>query len=1710
MKKLCLPALLFSLFLLSYTGFCTILHVPGTYSSIQAGIYASFNGDTVLVDPGTYNEHINLDGYNIVLGSLYLTTGNSSYIAGTIIDGTNTGRVITIDTGEDSTCRIIGFTIQHGNSENEIWQFGGGVFINDASAQILNCIIQNNYAPNYGGGLSIYGSGSRAKAINCTIQNNSADSFGGGAFIGDCTEDAEIINCIISGNTINCNCDWNGGGGGVNLYHTGKLTNCLVINNSAPNAPAGGGGVSCDWGDYYGSQGIFVTGCTIANNTAQIFGGVNYVVTGGEFRNCIIWGNTDNDGNMSNYDGSSFAYCCTLPLPAGTGNISSNPTFINPLSNFRLSPGSPCVDAGNNSFNSQTLDLDGNPRIENIIDMGAYEEGTGTGLTVQVGSGNDTTQYFPIHSYYGYNYSQQIYLGSEITSGGGSAGLITKIRFFYFSGSPNFAAWNNWTVYLGNTTKTEFTSVSDWVPVASMSQVLSGIIPDPVAGTWLELTLPTPFSYTGGNIVIAVDENSDYWDSPPAQWRSFNASSNRGLLFYNDDLNPDPASPPDANIGPDITIAQVQFVITNGSNGILEGYVTEEPGCTVPVEGATITTGSYTATTNATGFYLLSLPIGSYFDVTAHHGDVSQTISPVYIMAGNTTTQDFCLQPYYPPPVNFQASLSGPLQNNVHLSWMAPGSMTDQWIHWDNGTFSGGLGYNGPATFTVASRWPVADIAPYGGTYLKKIRFVITEATAAYTLKVWKGTDASTLLVSQVVTDPYINAWNEVTLTSPVLIDGADEFWFGYEVVQTTGYPAGLAPGPAIAGKGDMINSGSGWISMKNSWGFDFNWALQGFISTSAMLAPRQSVPMAQNTSPVFNNPLPVSLKPLVVLRGPATSPQSLFNPEVTDSALPKPVVQSPVLDASVLTGYNVYRNNAELIHNTGLLFYDDPALPKGGYIYEVSAQYELGESARIGVHVDIYTCFPPTGLTASNATLTTTSADLSWIPSTISTNLQWTLEWGLAGFAQGTGTTVSVNTTPTYSVSGLDPGKEYDFYVRTYCSPSDASAWVKKTFRTHYMNCPAGAVPEAEVCGTNTNGCDLVPPAFETISCGETICGTSWLHRSHRDSDWYTFTLTQPCDVTLSGDVDFTCFIGIGSAPCPSALFYTSTTYYPGYFNSSLITRLDAAGTYYVNVAPAYQEQVACDSLNHYWIKLMCNNCLSPTALNAINLTTTSADLAWTSSGATTWNIEWGTFGFAQGSGTTITGANTNPYHLSGLTAGNYYSYYVQSNCGGGSLSNWAGPYTFTLPCPANTLPYSEDFTSQSVGITPQCWQVSTPGSPSSWIVDYTNAAWGNSPELVFKPYNPWFSGRSFMISPFINTIGMAQLNLSFNQYIYSFSAGTSCEIWTTSDGGITWVSVWSVAQTGAYGPEASNFTISTSDVGSATFQFAFAVNGYSWDIGDWHIDDISLTGVPQTGTLQGVVTACSNASALQGATVTAGTNTTTTNASGFYQFLDIPVATYDVEFSLAGYVAKSVPGVVVLNGMMTTLDTCLTLTGPPAITTVQNVTIPGGQSFCYDATQTITVAGSGTTFVVESGGSATMIAGIKINYLPGTWAKHGGYMLGKIAPNGPYCGAKSASFVTVESGVEEIHPMVSEKPGFRVYPNPTNGKFRLELTGKPLAEPVHVEIYGMRGEKVLSEELSGETVHEFSLSDKPAGIYFIKVVAGENMFTSKLIKTR
>ena len=86
----------------------------------------------------------------------------------------------------------------------------------------------------------------------------------------------------------------------------------------------------------------------------------------------------------------------------------------------------------------------------------------------------------------------------------------------------------------------------------------------------------------------------------------------------------------------------------------------------------------------------------------------------------------------------------------------------------------------------------------------------------------------------------------------------------------------------------------------------------------------------------------------------------------------------------------------------------------------------------------------------------------------------------------------------------------------------------------------------------------------------------------------------------------------------------------------------------------------------------------------------------------------------------------------------------------------------------------------------------------------------------------------------------------------------------------------------------------------------------------------------------------------------------------------------------------------------------------------------------------------------------------------------------------------------------------MISQTPSFTIYPNPTTGNFTLEQKSGKLYGNVEVEIYGVRGERLMTGELIGEKKHEFFISYLPQGLYFVKIIAEGHVESFKLVKTR
>ncbi|MCF8297349.1 MAG: immunoglobulin domain-containing protein [Saprospiraceae bacterium] len=292
------------------------------------------NGKTLTIQAGTKinflgQHHIDVNGRIVAIGT---HTNNIIFTCHNKEVGWY-GIVFNSTSSANDTSKIEYCIIKNGKANGTISQnqYGGGIYISSFSKLIIrNNIISNNLSNSEGGGIYCYNSS--AKIINNVIVNNTTNSsYGGGIYID-----------------------------GTSAYTPWIINNTIAYNSSTSR------------------------GAGIYRNST-----VNPV-----FRNNIIWGNISSFNNIGKQiyptSGLNIQYCdIEGGTYSGTGNISSDPLFKNPISmsisnnsgasgDWSLNELSPCKDAGTPSITGlelPALDLKGKSRLfGTAVDMGPYED----------------------------------------------------------------------------------------------------------------------------------------------------------------------------------------------------------------------------------------------------------------------------------------------------------------------------------------------------------------------------------------------------------------------------------------------------------------------------------------------------------------------------------------------------------------------------------------------------------------------------------------------------------------------------------------------------------------------------------------------------------------------------------------------------------------------------------------------------------------------------------------------------------------------------------------------------------------------------------------------------------------------------------------------------------------------------------------------------------------------------------------------------------------------------------------------------------------------------------------------------------------------------------------------------------------------------------------------------------------------------------------
>ena len=308
---------------------------------------------------------------------------------------------------------------------------GGGLNVQNVTANITDCLFENNTAGWCGGGACAEYV-AKAAFDNCqflgntTVNGNASQSAvewgGGGLFLKGQSGSAwcSVSNCVFGSNSTNCrgggfshtwqaicqaaiaNCVFTNNtsvrqGGGIvvredNNTHSENVTiirNCLVANNrtTLSTGDSNGGGIH-----FVTRNPVSIENCTIVSNVTAYAnsGGVHHRY-GGQLVNCIIAFNKKDGGRNDEVASGTvwtcaegtYLNCCSYPnitshLTAENGCINADPLFTDAANgDFTLGNNSPCANKGRllDWMTKDTFDLSGLvPRVsDSYPDIGCYE-----------------------------------------------------------------------------------------------------------------------------------------------------------------------------------------------------------------------------------------------------------------------------------------------------------------------------------------------------------------------------------------------------------------------------------------------------------------------------------------------------------------------------------------------------------------------------------------------------------------------------------------------------------------------------------------------------------------------------------------------------------------------------------------------------------------------------------------------------------------------------------------------------------------------------------------------------------------------------------------------------------------------------------------------------------------------------------------------------------------------------------------------------------------------------------------------------------------------------------------------------------------------------------------------------------------------------------------------------------------------------------------
>jgi len=275
------------------TGQTNSLQVPGCVPTIQDAIDLAEDGDEIVLQPGSYSEHIDFMGKDVTIRSI--DPGDIGVVQSTrlvpVFRGQPDGVVpplVTFASGEGPMAGLLGVTLDNYYDV----RVGGNIFISGASPTIDRCIIQGGNADTLGGGVFIENGAPAFEA--CGFYGNTCELGGGAVYIGP-GSDVSIDECEFFEN-------WTHLGSGGVIYIAPDADATIQFSDFGLTfAPDLGGCIFID------SRGdVQIANCGFLGKSSATYGGAIFSMDSApDIRDSDFYGNEAVEGGaIFAYDGS--------------------------------------------------------------------------------------------------------------------------------------------------------------------------------------------------------------------------------------------------------------------------------------------------------------------------------------------------------------------------------------------------------------------------------------------------------------------------------------------------------------------------------------------------------------------------------------------------------------------------------------------------------------------------------------------------------------------------------------------------------------------------------------------------------------------------------------------------------------------------------------------------------------------------------------------------------------------------------------------------------------------------------------------------------------------------------------------------------------------------------------------------------------------------------------------------------------------------------------------------------------------------------------------------------------------------------------------------------------------------------------------------------------------------------------------------------------